>query len=77
MNYTIVKQVIGEIDLMHCVDMTDCIDTMNEIYDEMYKEGVGYSLHQQHQHRWGAKLLFEVHCDDGCIYLIFNNELTD
>ena len=42
MEYTIVKQVIGEVDIMPCVDMVDCLDTMNEVYDEMYKEGISY-----------------------------------
>lgn len=77
MEYTIVKQVIGEVDIMPCVDMLDCLDTMNEIYDEMYKEGVNYRMNIVHQDRWGGRLLFEVHCDDGCVYSVFNNEMTD
>lgn len=77
MRYTIVKQVIGEVDVMPAVDIKDCITTMHDICDEMYKEGIKYTTKQVHQQRWGATLLFEVHADDGCIYSVFKNEITD
>lgn len=77
MRYTITKQVIGEVDVMPIVDIKDCITTMHDICDEMYKEGIKYTTHMVHQERWGATLLFEVHADDGCIYSVFKNEITD
>lgn len=77
MEYTIVKQVIGEVDIMPCVDIKDCLDTVNTICEDMCKEGVSYETHRVHQDRWGGRLLFEVHANDGCIYSVFKNEMTD
>lgn len=77
MKYTIVKQVIGEVDIMPCVDIKDCIHTINDICEDMDKEGISYETIQINQDRWGGVLLFEIHEDNGCIYSVFKNEMTD
>lgn len=77
MKYTIVKQVIGEVDIMPCVDIKHCIHTIDEILEDMRKEGVGCERHYVHQERWGGTLIFEIHAEDGCIYSVFENEITD
>lgn len=77
MKYTIVKQVIGEVDVMPCVDITDCVQTMSDICKEMSEERVRYTTERVHQKRWGGTLLFEIHGDNGCTYSVFKNEITD
>lgn len=77
MRYTIVKQVIGEVDIMPCVDVKDCLHTVNNICEFMDKEGISHETRGVNQNRWGGVLLFEIHADDGCIYSVFKNEITD
>ena len=77
MEYTIVKQVIGEVDIMPCVDITDCLHTMSDIGRELSSEGIKYETLRVHQDRWGGRLLFELHAENGCIYSVFKNEITD
>jgi len=74
MEYTIVKQVIGEVDIKHfktVEKMNECIKT---ICIELCDEGIKYETQMVHQDRWGARLLFEIHGEDGCIYSVFRSE---
>jgi NAD-dependent dihydropyrimidine dehydrogenase PreA subunit len=71
MEYTIVKQVIGEVDIKHFDAIDEANKCINAICTEMCDEGVKYKTHRVHQDRWGGRLLFEIHADNGCIYSVF------
>ena len=71
MEYTIVKQVIGEIDIKHFDAIDKANKCINAICTEMCDEGVKYETHRVHQDRWGGRLLFEIHADNGCMYSVF------
>jgi hypothetical protein len=75
MEYTIVKQVIGEIDIKHFSTLKELDECVNAICLEMSEEGIEYKPHRVHQDRWGARLLYEIHAEDGCIYSVFKNVL--
>ena len=77
MEYTIVKQVIGELDIMPCKDLETMRSTINAICVEMCDEGIAYEAVKVHQDRWGGRLLYEVHAEDGCIYSVFRNETNE
>lgn len=74
MKYTIVKQVIGEIDIKHVETSSELDELVSAICLEMCDEGIRYKSHRIHQDRWGARLLYEIHAEDGCIYSVFRNE---
>jgi NAD-dependent dihydropyrimidine dehydrogenase PreA subunit len=77
MEYTIVKQVIGEVDIKHFKTAEEMDKCISAICLEMCEEGVRYKSHRVHQDRWGARLLYEVHAEDGCIYSVFRNETNE
>jgi len=77
MEYTIVKQVIGEVDIKHFKNAEEMDKCISAICLEMCEEGVRYESHRVHQDRWGARLLYEVHAEDGCIYSVFKNETNE
>jgi len=73
MEFTIVKQVIGEIDIKHFDNVDSMNECINAICIELCDEGIKYETHRIHQDRWGARLLFEIHAEDGCVYSVFKN----
>lgn len=75
MEYTIVKQVIGEIDIKHVETESELNELVSAIRLEICEEFGRYKSHTIHQDRWGARLLYEIHSEDGCIYSVFKNEL--
>jgi len=77
MEYTIVKQVIGEIDIKHVETARELDKLVSAICLEMCEEGTRYKSHRIHQDRWGARLLYEIHAEDGCIYSVFRNKTNE
>jgi hypothetical protein len=77
MEYTIVKQVIGEIDIKHVETESELDELVNAICLEMCEEFGSYKSHRIHQDRWGARLLYEIHAEDGCIYSVFRNKTNE
>jgi len=77
MKYTIVKQVIGEVDIKHFESAEEMERCISAICWELCEEGIRYKTHRVYQDRWGGILLHEVHTEDGCIYSVFKNETNE
>jgi hypothetical protein len=77
MEYTIVKQVIGEIDIKHFKTAEEMERCISAICLELCEEYGSYKRHSVYQDRWGAILLYEIHAEDGCIYSVFRNETNE